>query len=290
MKYNKTLTIILCAAVIALSIACVRMEDRINSLSSELQTVSSMYNSLNSSYSGLYNHIDEKFDEQTKLTDSFSYSFGEFDAEKLCAKLDISASLRSVPKSAEVYLLLNGEEIALHEKDAVYSGSYVCPIALMEIDAKLIVDSDELLQTQSVDIAPFVQMGLSNLSASYNGDVQRSEKSIGFSGGYDINGFSKADSSSGFLPDTLMLVLEKNNQVLDTQKITCEDQDDMLCAFGDYSKSFAAQNTDRFKLYAVCTDNLGLTHKCLLYSSLDGAINFGITNVLDQNGNKILEY
>ena len=299
LKRQRIINIIL---VVALIVGFVQFKDfktetenRLNSLSNQIQRVSDDIQSI-------YGNVDKMLEEEASLVTSFNYEYGKLDAEKRLVPVSVKITPKTLTDKTVLTLDFGSEKVELNRGDGgAFIADFNAPL-FPDTDSevvKLLIKDGNTTQTQELDwyVSSLYEEFLPQFMAGFVFDHTTFSEEKGLTVKGDVMFMGDIEESDGKAFTDLKLVYMINDKIVDEQEIpetafeTAVDDIDVYKTYPD------AKEGDIFTLRVEGVDEYGFIHRITLKETVcisdeditEEALDGYYETILDKDGNVLYE-
>ena len=272
-KKNTGLKLVVVALVIALSIAYVKirnLESIICNLRSDMNTSVSM---LEDRVNSIYSNVDAFLEEEASLLSSVSAEYGELNLEDHTIGVTVTLIPKLISDDMKVQLSINGRNTELTRNGNSFSG--IIPVDIYNLGEQLLmtIDTKAGTQTQYLSEVRTEYLWEGKIPSLYHCDISGTgtltEGKYTLEATIDIN-CSPVMETPDVKFEKFEIVTELNGQEINREDISSdvlnyETYPHGVFFVGEYNMECEAVEGDALAIYLEATDSLGYLHRRLLH-------------------------
>lgn len=272
-KKNTGLKLVVVALVIALCIAYVKirnLESIICNLRSDMNTSVSM---LEDRVNSIYSNVDAFLKEEASLLSSVSAEYGELNLEDHTIGVTVTLIPKLISDDMKVQLSINGRNTELTRNGNSFSG--LIPVDIYNLGEQLLmtIDTEAGTQTQYLSEVRTEYLWEDKVPSLYYCDLSGTgtlgEGKYSLTGELDIN-CSAVEQTPNVGFEKFVLVAELNGKEINREDISEDVLNYQNYPHGvyfrhDYQMECEAKEGDELCIYLEATDSLGYLHRMLIH-------------------------
>ncbi|MHB1152023.1 MAG: hypothetical protein ACYCWE_11265 [Eubacteriales bacterium] len=149
---NKNIAPVLIVVLILLQIITVfRIENLQNDLTNTRNQLNQIISEQSNKISNIYTDIDKMLKRQSSIIDSYDYSFGSVDIEKLTIPVTFNITPKETKENTSVLLYVSGESAEMNKEGTVFNASVNVPV-LNVFEVKVVINDGDIQKTEKIDV------------------------------------------------------------------------------------------------------------------------------------------
>lgn len=299
-KTVKRQRLIIIILAVALVVAFVQVntyktesENRLNSLSNQIQRVSDDIQSI-------YGNVDKMLEEEASLVTSFNYEYGKLDAEKRLVPVSVKITPKTYSDRTTLTLDFGSEKVELKRGDGgEFIADFNAPL-FPDTDSevvKLLIKDGNTTQIQELDwyISSLYEEFLPQLMAGFVFDHTTFSEEKGLTVKGDVMFMGDIEESDGKAFTDLKLVYMLNDKIVEEAEIPEATFQSAVSDIDIYKTYPDAKTEDIFTLYIEGVDEYGFVHRITLKETVCSSAESDAEEpsdgfyeiILDKDGNEL---
>ncbi len=149
---NKNIAPVLIFVLILLQIiTVVRIGSLQNNLTNTRNQLNQIISEQSNKISNIYTNIDTMLKRQSSIIDSYDYSFGLVDIEKLTIPVTFIITPKETKETTSILLYVSGESAAMNKEGTIFSVSVDVPV-LNIFEVKAVIIDGDIQRTEKIDV------------------------------------------------------------------------------------------------------------------------------------------
>lgn len=262
---KKNITSILITILIVLHIiSLVRIGNLQNELSNTRNQISNLVSQQSNKISNIYSNIDSMLNRQASIIDSYEYSFGTPDNDKLTVPVTFNISPKETKEDTRATLFVSGESIAMNKNGTSFTATL--PIGIFDVfEVKVILTDGKVQKTEKLEVRGNLrERVLPTIHVRFEGE--------------STSGFKKKQGElSGIYHRTGTLSLDvkpaMNNNKIEGAHLVIDIDGDIVSekriqriggSLMDIDEKITVSAGQKMTMAVIATDSLGLTYKAIM--------------------------
>ena len=301
-KTVKRQRLIIIILAVALVVAFIQLngyktesENRLNSLSNQIQRVSDDIQSI-------YGNVDKMLEEEASLVTSFNYEYGKLDAENRLVPVSVKITPKTYSDRTTLTLDFGSEKVQLNRgADGEFIANFNAPLfpdTESEV-VKLLIKDGNTTQTQELEwyISSLHGEFLPQLMAGFVFDHTTFSEEKGLTVKGDVMFMGDIEESGGKAFTDLKLVYMLNDKILEEAEIPETTFQSAVSDIDIYKTYPDAKAEDTFTLRVEGVDEYGFVHRITLKKTVcisdeditEEALEGYYETILDKDGNVLYD-
>lgn len=256
------LTILIAALAVLQVISLARIGDLQEDLRGTKNQLASMSSNQSSQINNIYANIDTLLKRQSSIIDSYEFSFGKADVDKLAVPLTLSVTPKETKADTQATLYVSGENAVMSRNGTTFTATFWVNI-FDPIEVKVILADSGIEKTEKLEIMNNLQTEmLPTVYARFerqSGTIY-SKKPNELLGEYQSKGNLSIEAKPvvNNTIENARLVIDINGKVVAEEPVNTGN--DWIAI--DYKFTLSAG--DELTMTVIATDSLGLNHRTVI--------------------------
>lgn len=261
MKKN-LVPILITVLVVLQSLSLARIGDLQRNLRDTQSQLARLESSQSSQMNNFYANIDSMLKRQSSIIDSFEYSFGKIDREKLTVPITFKITPKETTADTQATLYLSDESLAMIKSGTTFTGTL--GVGIFEpIEAKIVLADGGIEKSEKLGIAEDLR---GNVLPSVHARLERQSGTVYSKNANELTGeyHGKGNISLEVKP-VQNNTIEKARFVVDIDgKVVTEDPVNTGGLWTEFDKKWTLSAGETLTMSVIATDSLGLNHKTII--------------------------
>ncbi|MEA1959821.1 MAG: hypothetical protein U9N81_00780 [Bacillota bacterium] len=262
---KKNTTPVLIAVLIVLQIiSLVRIGNLQDDLRNTKNKLSDQLSHQSNQISNIYSNIDSMLDRQASIIDSYDYSFGTPDNDKLTVPVTFTITPKETKEDTAVTLFISGDSIAMEKKGTSFTGTL--PAGIFDnLEAKVILADGGIQKTETLEVRgtlrdrvlPTIQVRFEGGSSD---GYQKNQRKL--SGIFHRTGNLSLDIKPAVNNNKIegaRLVVEVDGKIVSEKRV-----DQIGENWTEIDEETTLSAGQKYTMAVLATDSIGLVHKTIM--------------------------
>lgn len=256
------LPISIAALVVLQVISLARIGDLQDDLRDTKNQLASLSSSQSSQINNIYANIDTLLKRQSSIIDSYEFSFGKADVDKLAVPLTFSVTPKETKANTQATLYVSGENVVMSRNGTTFTATLWANI-FDPIDAKVILAEGGIERTEKLGVMGNPQ---TEILPTVYARFERQSGTLYSKSPNELQGeyYSKGNVSIEAKP-VVNNTIEKARLLIDVNgKIVAEEPVNTGGQWTPIDHKFTLSAGDALTMTVIATDSLGLNHRTVI--------------------------
>ncbi|MGI1658253.1 MAG: hypothetical protein ACRKFN_04695 [Desulfitobacterium sp.] len=260
---KKNLPLILIAILIVLQgISLANIGDLQRKLQDTQNQLAHLESNQSMQMNNIYTNIDSMLKRQSSIIDSYDYSFGKVDSEKLTVPITFIITPKETKADTRATLYVSDENVTMSKNGTTFTGTLGVDI-FKPIEAKVVLEDSGIEKTEKLEIMENLQW---SVLPAVHARLERNSGTIYSKNSKELSGeyHGKGNLSLEVKP-VENNTIEKALLVVDVDgKVVTEEPVNTGGLWTEFDKKWTLSAGETLTMSVIATDSLGLNHKAII--------------------------